>query len=48
MERSLHMYKYILEIRLGFIGKVKKIIFVFLKFIKQERYRIIWYNYFCN
>ena len=33
MERSLHIYRYNLEIRLGFIGKVKKNIFVFLKFI---------------
>ena len=37
MEKSLHIYIYILEIRLGFIGKVKKY-FVFLEFIEQKRY----------
>ena len=37
MEKSLHIYIYTLEIRLGFIGKVKNS-FVFLKFIEQKRY----------
>ena len=37
MEKSLHIYIYILEIRLVFIRKVN-IIFVFLKFIEQKRY----------
>ena len=29
MEKSLHIYIYILEIRLGFIGKVKNYFFIF-------------------
>ena len=37
MEKSLHIYIYILEIRLGFIGKVKNY-FLFLEFIEQRRY----------
>ena len=38
MEKSLHKYIYILEIRLGFIEKVKKYFFLFLEFIEQRRY----------
>ena len=38
MEKSLHIYIYILEIRLEFIEKIKKLSFLFLEFIEQRRY----------
>ena len=47
MEKSLHIYIYILEIRLGFIEKVKKKYFLSLKFIEQIIYNNR-YNYFCK
>ena len=38
MEKSLHKYIYILEIRLGFIEKVKKNYFLSLESIEHRRY----------
>ena len=47
MERSLHIYIYLLEIRLGFIGKVKNYFCIF-KVYETEKIYYNWYNYFCN
>ena len=38
MEKSLHIYIYILEIRLGFIEKAKNYFFLSLEFIEQRIY----------
>ena len=46
MEKSLHIYIYILEIRFGFIEKVKNYFFLFLEFIEQRRYITIGTNIF--